>query len=172
MPVSIRRAVAEDAEALAALAARLFPLGCPETDPADLEAYIADELSPASILALIENPNVVILVATAGEAMIAYMVIELRSPHPAIAAANRAQFRKLYVSPEWHGRGVAGELMRAALDAVDAAGARPVWLSVFSENPRAIAFYRRYGFEIAGEQEFLVGSDRQRDFLMLRVIPG
>jgi len=43
-----------------------------------------------------------------------------------------------------------------------------VWLSVYSENPRAIAFYKKWGFHIAGSQEFLVGADPQQDFLMRR----
>ncbi len=43
-----------------------------------------------------------------------------------------------------------------------------VWLSVFSGNERAISFYRKWGFRIAGVQEFFVGADCQQDYLMKR----
>jgi ribosomal protein S18 acetylase RimI-like enzyme len=57
--------------------------------------------------------------------------------------------------------------MRELLRATEAA-CEAIWLSVYSENARAIAFYTRSGFRLAGEHDFLVGEDRQKDFLMRR----
>ena len=54
------------------------------------------------------------------------------------------------------------EVMAIAADASQA----PFWLSVFSGNQRAIAFYQKCGFRIAGVRYFLVGADRQQDYLM------
>ena len=45
-----------------------------------------------------------------------------------------------------------------------------LWLGVWQENPRAIAFYQRSGFNIVAEQTFMLGSDRQMDFVMARSI--
>ena len=39
---------------------------------------------------------------------------------------------------------------------------------VVEHNPRAIAFYQKYGFETVGDQIFEVGSDPQRDLIMAR----
>jgi ribosomal protein S18 acetylase RimI-like enzyme len=44
-----------------------------------------------------------------------------------------------------------------------------IWLSVFSENARASGYYTRWGFRFAGNQVFMVGADRQKDFLMRRL---
>ncbi len=41
-----------------------------------------------------------------------------------------------------------------------------VWLGVWKENPRAVSFYQRHGFEIFGEHDYLIGTDLQRDYLM------
>ena len=38
-----------------------------------------------------------------------------------------------------------------------------VWLGVWEENARAIAFYRKCGFVDVGSIDFFVGSDRQTD---------
>jgi len=43
-----------------------------------------------------------------------------------------------------------------------------VWLGVWEHNPRAIAFYRKWGFEAVGEHVFVVGTDPQRDLVMTR----
>ncbi len=172
VPPSIRRATAPDATALAAFAAQVFPLGCPETAPDDLSAYIAAELSPARIAEFIADPNIVVLLAESHSGgvrrIVAYMVVARRSPHPALALPAPAEFRKLYVDPAAHGTGLASALVHCALSILNAEGPRPIWLSTFSGNARAVAFYKKWGFEIAGEQTFLVGSDPQKDFLLLR----
>jgi ribosomal protein S18 acetylase RimI-like enzyme len=43
-----------------------------------------------------------------------------------------------------------------------------VWLDVWERNTRAIEFYEKQGFTIVGEQDFVLGSDVQRDLLMAR----
>ena len=52
----------------------------------------------------------------------------------------------LMVDPAWHGRGLAAALMAEGIDWLGAD--RPMWLTVLRANARAIAFYRRHGFEI------------------------
>jgi ribosomal protein S18 acetylase RimI-like enzyme len=43
-------------------------------------------------------------------------------------------------------------------------------LGVWEHNPRALAFYKRWGFEIVGRQAFLLGQDLQQDFVMVRPV--
>jgi len=54
----------------------------------------------------------------------------------------------LGVSPERQGSGVGTALLRAWLTDVDAAG-QPAWLE--TARPENLPFYRRHGFEVAGE---------------------
>ncbi len=60
---SIRRATPGDAAALSAFAASVFALGCPQTAPGDLAAYIAAALTPPALRVLLEDPNVFVLLA-------------------------------------------------------------------------------------------------------------
>lgn len=168
-PPSIRTASLIDADALSLFAASVFPLGCPETAPGDLTAYISAELSPRRFRALLEDRNITVLVAEASRRIVAYMVIAKRSPHASLPDAPvPAEFRKLYLDPAYHGTGLSDALIQTALSVVGGDGPHAVWLSVFSENQRAISFYEKWGFQIVGSQEFLVGTDSQKDFLMQR----
>lgn len=85
----------------------------------------------------------------------------LERPEPDISGTpdSSAQLRTLYVLAEAQGTGVADALLRAALGAVDPRdSATPdVVLTVLENNPRAIAFYRRHGFEIVGEPVDMTG---------------
>jgi RimJ/RimL family protein N-acetyltransferase len=48
--------------------------------------------------------------------------------------------------PEWRDRGWGTRLMQAALDAGDELGLTRIELTVYSNNPRAAALYRKLGF--------------------------
>jgi ribosomal protein S18 acetylase RimI-like enzyme len=45
-----------------------------------------------------------------------------------------------------------------------------VWLGVWEKNERAIAFYKRWGFERFSEHIFMLGNDAQTDWLMKKNI--
>jgi ribosomal protein S18 acetylase RimI-like enzyme len=49
-------------------------------------------------------------------------------------------------------------------------GAATVWLTVWEQNPRAIAFYRKVGFADAGLMSFHLGNEEQTDFLMVKAL--
>jgi RimJ/RimL family protein N-acetyltransferase len=50
------------------------------------------------------------------------------------------------VSDEWRGRGVGSALLAAALDWARRVGVEKMALTVFPDNDRAIALYRKFGF--------------------------
>lgn len=104
----------------------------------------------------------------APQALAAYTQLRMGEA-PAVVGASRAmEVARFYVDTPWHGRGLAPMLMRAALAAAHARGAGAMWLGVWSENARAIAFYRRMGFGVVGEQTFRFGSILDRDWVMAR----
>ena len=165
VPFQIRRAVADDADSLSAFARSVFSLGGrPGATHADLEAYFSAKLTPAHFRTSIANAHHLLLVAEVEREIAGYGEIVRDVPAPQIAEPRPSELRKLYVGPRYHGLGIADALMRDLLR--DAA--HPVWLSVFSENPRAIRFYERWGFKIIGTHDFLVGDDPQQDFVMRR----
>ena len=60
--------------------------------------------------------------------------------------------------------------MNAAIDAARARGAQTLWLGVWERNPRAVAFYEKYGFTRVGEHTFMLGDDAQTDWLFARTV--
>jgi ribosomal protein S18 acetylase RimI-like enzyme len=82
---------------------------------------------------------------------------------PHIAAPEAVELKQLYLLPEAHGTGLAQLLMDWALAEAKARGAPSLSLSVWSENKRAQAFYRRYGFVDRGPVTFMVGTHADED---------
>jgi len=67
-------------------------------------------------------------------------------------AIHVAYLGTLAVAPEVRGSGLAQRMMQEAIDKLAASGIRRVELTVEADNPRAIAFYERFGFVHEGTQ--------------------
>lgn len=63
-----------------------------------------------------------------------------------ISSDREGEIDSLYVESEFRGRGIGTELMRRALNWLDASGAASKTVSVFHVNDEALEFYTRFGF--------------------------
>ncbi len=73
---------------------------------------------------------------------------------------DQGEIYTLYVEPAAQGRGIGRALAAAGLLALHARGHRKARVWVLTENPRAIAFYRRLGASPAAQQTFHVDGRR------------
>ena len=64
----------------------------------------------------------------------------------------------LYVDKNWHGTGMASELMQRVVDWFD--DTKPIELGVVAYNERAKAFYKKWGFEEIPNTETLFDNSR------------
>lgn len=168
---TIRRAAASDAEALSALAERVFreTFG-PDNAPADIDLYCLQAYSPALQAAEIASPAIHTLVASGPDALVAFA--QLRDgPAPAeVTGPAPIELVRFYVDRPLHGTGLAQRLMEAVVADARARGARTLWLGVWERNPRAQAFYRKAGFVDVGAQQFRLGREVQTDRVMARAV--
>ena len=169
--LTIRRAVAEDAAALAALAEQTFRATFEaDNNAGDMDAYCATAFSPERQRAQIADPTIdTIVVADRDGALVAY--VQLRPGLPTdIDLPGPIELWRFYLTSALHGRGVAQPLMEASLDAARVRGAITLWLGVWERNFRARAFYRKCGFTDVGAHTFVLGSDRQTDLIMAKAV--
>lgn len=160
-----------DAPRLSAFAAGIFRETYRATAaPVDLEAYIAEHFRPDLQAMEIDHQDQRALLAEIGGELVGYAQLQ-RGPSPACVQSLTdgsdlaVEIRRFYVAPRWHGQGVAQQLMAACLDTQERD--LPVWLGVFTYNARAIAFYTKCGFRIAGQTTFYMGDTPERDHVMV-----
>jgi ribosomal protein S18 acetylase RimI-like enzyme len=90
---------------------------------------------------------------------------------PSCVLANApGELQRLYVISEFHGKGVAHGLMNACMDEMTSHRSDVVWLGVWERNPKAIAFYKKFGFHEVGAHVFPLGNDPQRDVVLARPV--
>ena len=63
------------------------------------------------------------------------------------------EINAIYVLSEYYGTGVAQQLMDIALEKLKKYSKKELW--VLKDNPRAIAFYKKYGFYEDGTEKYL-----------------
>src|SRR5688572_23890546 len=174
MAHSIRKATADDAGRLAALAEVTFPLACPPgASPEDIAAHLANTLSERHFRSFVADPDVTVLVIDAGASLRGYSLLVNRPPQdPDVAsvltALPSAELSKCYVHPEHHGLGAAGDLMQASIVEAAQAGAGGIGLGGTTANAKAIRVYEKSGFRKVGTKSFQLGSRVEHDFVMER----
>ncbi|MEO7017754.1 MAG: GNAT family N-acetyltransferase [Leifsonia sp.] len=178
MTVMIRRAVAADAGALAAVAAVTFPLACPPHTTEESKAqFVATVLSEERFADYVDDDHRAVLIAEdADGAAVGYTMVNFGEPtdddvSAAIRIRPTAELSKCYVLPGHHGAGVASSLLSESLEVAAAYGAQSIWLGVNEENERAQRFYAKNGFERVGSKRFLVGESLEDDWVMERALP-
>jgi GNAT superfamily N-acetyltransferase len=168
--VQVRIANDQDAQLLAELGARTFAdTFAADNTPADLEAHLAKYFSPAVIAVELADDVNRYLIAEVGASPAGYAKLR-RASHEAVDADSAVELSRIYVGQEWLSRGVGAALMQRAIDEARGWGAAVLWLGVWERNERAITFYEKWGFTKIGEHAFVLGSDRQTDWVMSRPV--
>jgi GNAT superfamily N-acetyltransferase len=141
MNTTVRRLEAVEASALAAFGASCFQEAyADQFGSAAMSTLCAAAFAPAVMEKLILD-----CVWLAGDWQGYIALGEVPCPIPELTSPT-LELARLYVARCWQGKGIADLLMERFLLEVTARHGRSIWLQAFEGNPRALAFYRRWGF--------------------------
>lgn len=168
--ISYRDATLADAAALGGIARATFidTFGALYKLP-DLEGFLGQR-TDAAHAEMLATPGCEVRFAVAGGSPIGFCRIgALQLPGPG-AQPGAIELHQLYVYRPWRGEGVAAALTEWALARARARGAPEIWLSVFTENPRARRFYARHGFVEIAPYAFMVGNQADEDIMCRKIL--
>ena len=173
-PISlVRQALPGEEAKLSALAGALFRQGYGETHPEpELSRYVARTFSTERFAGYLTDPRVVVLVAEEAPAgpLAGYAILRDGSPAGDQLAERKSSVEivRFYVDQKWHGGGVAQALMAACVLEATNRGRDVIWLQAWQQAARALAFYMKMGFVVAGSAKFEFGDRMDDDFLLVR----
>ena len=170
----IRPALPADAAALATLGERLWRETYTGLIPnSNLELHLAATFGLVQQAGELADPANWMLVIEESAGFMGYALLRAHGPrtaNPALPFARPLEVARFYVDRTLHGRGAAQALMADVLAQAAAAGHDGVWLQVWEQNPRAIRFYEKAGFTDAGEASYRIGTQVDRDRLMVQAL--
>jgi len=168
---NIRIGNAADAAALAEFGRRTFhDTFAADNDPADMAAYLNEAFAPEKQATELANPACTCLLAECDGVIAGMAYVIDGSANDVVHGQHLVELQRFYVDTPWHGQGVAHALMESVMRTASALGGDVLWLGVWERNARAIAFYRKQGFERVGAKTFRLGADVQTDDVMARAL--
>ena len=154
----VRPATAADAQRLQRVAEDTFEEAFGEALPRTvLEEIFALRFTVERFRAELRDPAFAAFVAEDAAGLQGYGVVQSDLP-PVALDGPALELGRLYVRAACHGEGVGEALMAACVAEARERGAHWLWLKVWEANPRARAFYRRWGFAMAGREEVRVAG--------------
>lgn len=169
--IVIRHAKLSDANNLAVLAESTFRDTFSEFNTAeDMDEHCRSSFGKSIQAAEISSPDYVTLVAEQDGQLVAYAQLRWSERPACVSADSPGEIQRLYVDRAFHGKGLAQDLIAEGFKIFAERETDMAWLGVWEQNPRAIAFYKKFGFKEVGEHRFTLGSDPQRDIILVRPV--
>jgi GNAT superfamily N-acetyltransferase len=142
--IVIRRATAEDLQAIVDLSYGLFQEDGGRRDPSiNLEwprEHGAEYFAP-----LIAGEHSACFVAEAAGEVVGYLVGYTSEPS-SFRPVKTAELESMFVREAWRGQGTGAQLVRAFVEWANRHGAQSITVTAYYANQRAIAFYQQAGF--------------------------
>lgn len=158
--MQIREATTNDAAIVAELAKTTFDetFGHLFEDQQVLLDYFNEFFGVDKIRNGIQKENNVFWLAFVEGKPVGYAKLKVHSPSEFVTGEAISQLQKIYVLKTFLSMKIGLELQEILLQKARDLGSKQIWLSVFKENPRAINFYLKNGFEKVGEHQFQIGK--------------
>jgi diamine N-acetyltransferase len=168
--LTIRLAIPGDEAALALVGAATFLETYAHMIPGhDLVEHCAIQHAAAKYAAWLADPSVTVWLAeTEIRAPVGYLVLTQATLPVGAPQPHDLEVQRIYVLSRFQRTGMGYALMNLAVSKAIAKGASRLVLGVHNENTRALAFYKRQGFEIIDERKFPVGSSVFCDSVLAR----
>lgn len=169
--INVRLAGERDAAELSVMGARMFAQTYgPYNLQSDIDEYLRANFTLDRLADDLADPWNRYLLAEFRKAAVGYAMLRKNEPANHVVMGRPIELARIYVESDLIGKGIGSLLMDSCLEQASKMGYATMWLGVWTQNETAIAFYRRWGFEVVGEHEFILGQDVQNDFLMARRI--
>jgi diamine N-acetyltransferase len=158
-------ATIQDVEALCQIGAKTFVETYGEQNtPENLQNYLEEKFNKKQISDEIQTDETVFLLVELNSETIGYAKMRVNlaeNPDP-----KSLEIERIYIEKAFHGQKMGAILMQKCIDVSREKGYQSLWLGVWEYNPKAINFYKKWGFEIYGTHIFQLGDDAQTDYLM------
>lgn len=131
-----------------------------------MRQYLEKSFSPERLTRELTDPNSEFYLATLNHDVVGYLKVNFGKAQTELKDSKGMEIERIYVSKAFHGKKVGQLLYEKALSMARERKVDYVWLGVWEENLRALAFYQKNGFVEFGQHIFKLGNEEQTDLMM------
>jgi ribosomal protein S18 acetylase RimI-like enzyme len=171
MSHTITRATTSDTKLISELGAATFEQTFRGTcTDKDLEEVLTEFYNEEQVAKELNDPTDYFFVLFHKEVAAGYARIHLGGVvEEVFSDKNSVELKRIYFLEQFHGKGLAKELLAYCIDFLKKKKFDQIYLSVWEHNLRAQAFYEKHGFENSKiENPFPLGETPQMDYWFVR----
>ena len=134
----------------------------------DMQAYFDNSFSVEKLSSELNNQNSTFYFAVDNSinSVVGYLKVNTGDAQSEKKDLNAFEIERIYVDKTYFGKKVGQLLFDKAIEIAKSKKVSYVWLGVWEENHRALAFYAKNGFKAFDKHLFKLGNDEQSDILM------
>ncbi|WKS94398.1 GNAT family N-acetyltransferase [Riemerella columbina] len=141
-----------------------------ENSEENMIEYLQERFSIKQLSSELENENSEFYFAKKGKLIIGYLKVNTGTAQTELQENNSLEIERIYVASDHQGQNVGKQLYEKALHIAKEKELQSLWLGVWEENKKAIAFYEKNGFQKFSQHTFKLGGDEQIDWLMRKTL--
>jgi ribosomal protein S18 acetylase RimI-like enzyme len=165
--IEIKKAYLSDIEILQKIGKQTFiETFAAVNTPENMANYLEESFNTNQLTTELNNPDSQFYLAILENEVIGYLKINFGKAQTESINDNALEIHRIYVLQQFHGKKIGQLFVDKVLEIVNEYPAEYIWLGVWEENHRAIAFYTKNGFAEFDKHIFTLGDDVQTDLLM------
>ncbi len=157
--ITIQRATPAEAITIASIGTKTFLQSHGHSAPAaDIDSYVSTKYDLKTVTEELNDPRNIFHIIYYKDQPVGYSKILFNSPHPLIPSPAITKLERLYLLKEFYDLKLGLKLFEFITQLSKKENQKGVWLFVWTQNERAVTFYKRNGFEIIEHTDFKISE--------------
>ena len=155
----IQKPTIQDAKLLSKLSKEAFLVSHGHSAPKkDIETYVTNNFSIENFVIELENTENEYYVIYYKDKIAGFSKVIFNSKNECLKDLNITKMSRLYLLEEFYGLDLGTKLFNFNVSLAKENKQAGIWLAVWVENKRAIAFYKKMGFKDVGNFDFKISE--------------
>lgn len=138
--------------------------------PENMAIYLENNFTPSKIENELKDIANIFTGIFSEEKLVGYTKLRENNYENISPEKKAIELERIYVDKNYQGLKIGQKLINQCLLYAKENNFNELWLGVWEDNEKAIAFYKKMGFEIFSSHIFFLGKDKQNDLLMRKEI--
>jgi len=121
---------------------------------ADINQYVSEKYNHEVFRKELSDPQNFYHIIYYQQQTAGFSKIIFNTPHSNIKEENVTKLERIYLLKEFYSLKLGAELLKFNIELSKQKNQAGIWLFVWKENPRAVNFYKKAGFDIIGSYDF------------------
>lgn len=163
----IKKCNLEDINALQTVAQQTFyeTFAAVNTEQ-DIQDYLINVLSQTALKQQLNNPHSSFYLLQINNQIAGYLKLNIETAQTEDDDPTAMEIERIYLLQAFQGQNLGQILLNKAIELAKEQQKSYIWLGVWENNSKALAFYKKNDFYKTGEHSFLLGDDNQTDYIL------